>query len=163
MHIPNFDPLLASGAVTVDLDPTVFAHFLLFTAFVVIMKDLLFDPLLRVFEERERRTAGAIAKAREMDEQALELKQEYDSKIEEIRRDASVDRERIRTMVKKLEAELMDDARQAVGTHLEYGMTKVQQEVGAIRKDLERQQTSLAAEIASRVLGRDVKASEVRP
>jgi F-type H+-transporting ATPase subunit b len=66
-------------------------------------------------------------------------------------------------MVKKLEAELMDDARQAVGTHLEYGMTKVQQEVGAIRKDLERQQTSLAAEIASRVLGRDVKASEVRP
>jgi F-type H+-transporting ATPase subunit b len=162
MHIPNFDPLFASGAVTVDLDPTVFAHFLLFTAFVVIMKDLLFDPLLKVFEERERRTAGAIAKAREMDEQALELKQEYDAKIEEIRREASGDRERIRSKVKQLEAELMEDARNAVGKHLDGGISKIQLEVNAIRRELEQQQAPLASEIASRVLGREVKAEVAR-
>ncbi len=63
--------LLASGAVTVDLDPTVFMHFVLFTAFVVFMKDLIFDPLMRVFAARERLTSGTVAKAQQLDEESI--------------------------------------------------------------------------------------------
>lgn len=149
-------PLLASSAVTVDLDPTMFIHFILFAAFVWFMKDLIFDPLMKVFETREERTQGAIGQAREMDEEALALKQEHDSKLEEIRRDAAVDRERIRAEVKKLESELMSEARDAVGKTLEAGLAKIRGEVDAIRGDLDAQQGKLASEIASKVLGRRV-------
>ncbi|MEQ9321043.1 MAG: ATP synthase F0 subunit B, partial [Polyangiaceae bacterium] len=75
-------PLVLSGAVNVDLDATFVMQLILFAAFAVVMKDLIFDPLLRVFEAREKMSVGAIGEAREMDEQAIKLKQEYDGKLE---------------------------------------------------------------------------------
>ncbi len=146
-----------SSAVTVDLDPTFIAHFVLFTAFVVLMKDLIFDPLLKVFEERERRTAGAIDEAREMDEEAIALKQELDGKLEDIRREAATDREQVRERVKRLDASLLADAQQAAATELDAGLSKIRLEVEAIRKELDAQRAPVAAEIASKVLGREVR------
>ena len=151
------NPLFASGAVTVDLDLTFVAHFILFTAFVVLMKDLVLDPLLKVFDERERRTRGAIEGAREMDEQAIALKQDFEGKLEGVRREAAVDRERVRRRVKKAESELMDSARAKVAEKLKTGTIEITSEVERIRKDLETQQSKLASEIASRVLGREVR------
>ncbi len=155
-------PLLMSSAVTVDLDPTFIAHFVLFTAFVVLMKDLIFDPLLKVFEERERRTHGAIDAARKMDEKAIALKQELDGKLEDIRREAAVDREAVRERVKQLESELMGEARQAMTEKLDAGLAGSIIEVEGIRSDLASHRAPLAAEIASKVLGRDVKPREAR-
>jgi F-type H+-transporting ATPase subunit b len=150
-------PLFAYGAVNVDLDPTMVAHFLMFAAFVVLMKDLIFDPLLNVFEERERRTAGAIEEARLLDEKAIALKSEYDVRLEEIRREAAVDREQIRARLKKLESEMLGSARDAVGQRLGTGLAQIDKEVGVIRSDLEVDRSNLAADIASRVLGREVR------
>lgn len=149
--------LLMSSAVTVDLDPTFIAHFVLFTAFVVLMKDLIFDPLLKVFEERERRTAGAIDEARGMDEQALALKQELDGKLEDIRREAAVDREQVRERVQKIEASLLAEAQRAMAGELDAGLAKIHREADEIRRDLEAQRGPLAAEVASKVLGREVR------
>lgn len=156
-------PLLASGPVNLDLDPTLFMHMILFTAFAVLMKDLIFDPLMKVFEERERRTAGAIEEARKMDEEAISLKQEYESRLEEIRREAATDREQQRARVKEVETELLDEARSAMASQLSTGMASLRKEVDAIRADLERQRAPLAAEIASKVLGRPVRSEEGRP
>lgn len=149
--------LLMSSAVTVDLDPTFIAHFVLFAAFVVLMKDLIFDPLLKVFEERERRTAGAIDEARGMDEQALALKQELDGKLEGIRREAAVDREQVRERVQKIESALLAESQRAMAAELDAGMAKIHQEAAAIRAELEAQRGPLAAEVASKVLGREVR------
>ena len=157
----SLTPLFASGAVTVDLNMTAIAHLVLFTAFVVLMKDLIFDPLLKVFEEREKRTSGAIDKARKMDEQALSLKQEYDTKLEDVRREAAVDREHVRAKVKKLETEMTTSARDAVSKTLETGMSKIDAEVSGIRQDLDAQRGPLASQIASRVLGRHVEGRHV--
>lgn len=153
---PDFAQLLLSGAVNIDLDLTAVAHLVLFCFFVVIMKPLIFDPLMRVFEERERRTTGAIDKAREMDEKALELKAEYDDKLDDVRREAAVDRDQLRAKTTKLESELLDAARGKAGAHLDTGMSKIHGEADAIRKQLTAQRPELASEIASRVLGRRV-------
>lgn len=148
--------LVASGGVSVDADVTVLAQFVMFTGFIVLMKPLIFDPLLRLFEERERRTAGAIADAREMDEEAISLKREYDTKFDGIRREASLERERLRAENAKLEAEMMATARAAVAETLDAGKSKAEVEVDRIRKELAEQRQVLAAGIASRVLGREV-------
>lgn len=149
--------LVASGGVSVDVDLSVLAQLVMFTGFIVLMKPLIFDPLLRLFEERERRTAGAVADARKMDEQAIELKGDYDRKFDGIRREASLDRERLRGETAKLEAEMMGTARDAVAKKLDDGKAKVAEEIERIRAELEQQRHSLAVEIASRVLGREVK------
>lgn len=157
MHDLMAFPLVASGGVTVDIDLTFLAQLVMFTGFIVLMKPLIFDPLLRLFEERERRTAGAVAEAREMDEQAIELKQDYDRKLDGVRREAAVDREQLRGEAKKLESEMMTAARGAMTRTLDDGKTKVATEIDRVRQELGQQRQSLAADIASRVLGREVK------
>ncbi|MSP24248.1 MAG: H(+)-transporting ATPase [Myxococcales bacterium] len=146
----------ASGAVNVDLDLTVVAHFVLFTAFVVLMKDVLFEPLLRVFEERERRTSGAIDVARSADDRAIELKGELDRRVEDVRREAAVDRDRIRARLKKLEAESVAGALAGVEAKLRAGLTELSGEVDEVERELALERAAVAREIASRVLGREV-------
>jgi F-type H+-transporting ATPase subunit b len=149
--------LIASGAVNLDLDATAIAQFLLFTAFVVLMKDVIFDPLLKVFDERERRTAGAIDDARDLDEKAIALKGQYDARVEEVRRDAAIDRDRLRAKMKQIESEMTDASRSAATEKLENGLGILGREAAAVRKDLDAQQAALASQIASRVLGREVR------
>lgn len=149
--------IVASGAINIDIDATMLAHTILFFFFVMIMKPLIFDPLLRVFEERERRTAGAITRAREMDEEAIGLKQEYDLKLDDVRRSANADREQVRTRIRKLQADMMDASRDSAAKTIGDGMQVIKKEVDEIRHDLEKNRGQLAVEIASRVLGREVK------
>src|SRR5262245_23644980 len=104
-------PVLFASDVSVDFDLTFVAQFLLFATFVQLMRPLLFQPLLRVFEERERRTEGAKRAAREMDERAGNLYTRYETQLEEVRRTASIERERLRAETAKLEASIMAEAR----------------------------------------------------
>ena len=152
------NPLFAAGGgVTVDVDLTMVAHMVLFTAFVLMISEVLFKPLLRVFEERRRRTRGAVDKAREMDERAIALKQDFDEKMDDIRRKAGVDREKARKDNAALESEFTEKSRSAAQKSLDAGMAKINGEVARIRQELEAQRQVLAAEIASRVLGREVE------
>jgi F-type H+-transporting ATPase subunit b len=149
--------LFASGsAVSVDFDLTFVAQFLLFATFVQLMRPLLFQPLLRVFEERERRTEGAKRAAREMDERAGELYKDYEIKLEDVRRTASLERERLRSETAKLEARIMAEARAEAAQILDRGKAQIASEVAALRRDLDRNKPALASEIASKVLGREV-------
>jgi F-type H+-transporting ATPase subunit b len=148
--------LFASGDIVVDFDLSFLAQVLLFTFFVVLLKPLLFDPLMKVFEEREKRIEGAKAEARDMDKQAADLLTQYESELEKIRREASREREELRGETAKLEAKIMAEARAESARILEAGKLKIAAEVDTLRKELDKQTPALAADIASRVLGREV-------
>jgi F-type H+-transporting ATPase subunit b len=150
--------LLASGAdIVVDFDLTFIAQAVLFTFFIVLLKPLLFDPLMKVFEQREKRTEGAKAEAREMDREAGELLTRYEAEMEKIRREASREREELRAETAKLEARIMAEARAESAKILEAGKAKIAAEMDGLRRELAAQTPALAAEIASRVLGREVR------
>jgi F-type H+-transporting ATPase subunit b len=148
--------LFASGDIVVDFDLSFLAQVLLFTFFVVLLKPLLFDPLMKVFEERERRTEGAKAEARDMDKEAAALIAQYEVEHEKIVREAQREREALRAETAKLEAKIMADARAESARILEAGKARIAHEMDVLRKELEKQTPALAAEIASRVLGREV-------
>lgn len=152
----GFTRLFASADVSVDFDLTFLVQFVLFTMFVIVLKPLLFDPLLKVFEERERRTEGAKQEARAMDEKAGELLSRYEAELERVRHVAGLERDRLRAETSKLEAQIMADARADTARILEAGKARIAQEVERMRTELEQTKPGLAAEIASRVLGREV-------
>ena len=149
--------LLAVADVSIDFDLTFLAQFVLFAAFILLLRPLLFDPLLRVFEERERRTEGARDVARRMDERAGELLTRYEAELDRVRQDAIRERERLRAETARLEAEIMAQGRAETAQVLEQGKAKIAQEVAQLRAELERTRPQLAAEIASRVLGREIR------
>lgn len=148
--------ILASADVTVDFDPTFLVQVVLFAAFFLVLKPLLFDPLLRVFEEREKRTEGAKKEAREMDLEAGDIGAKYEVELERVRRIAGAEREKLRQEVSRLESQIMTEARAEAAQILETGKAKIAEEVAVLRADLEKQVPVLAADIASRMLGREV-------
>jgi len=147
---------LFASTISVDFDATFIAQFILFTAFVLVLRPLLFDPLLKVFAERERRTDGARDKARVMDAKAGELLQRYEAELDKVRIEANQERERLRREAKEIEAKIMADARADVARVLERGNGRIPTEVEQMKKEVAEEQPMHAAEIASRVLGREV-------
>lgn len=147
---------LFASAINVDFDATFLAQFALFTMFVLVLRPLLFDPLLRVFEEREKRTEGAKEDGRKMDEKAGALSMRYEAELEKVRREANLEREKLRKEAKDLEAKIMNEARAETARILETGKARIAAEVEQMKKELAEAQPALAAEIASRVLGREV-------
>src|SRR5262245_54351685 len=58
----------AEGGVNVDLDLSFVVQIALFVVLLLALKPLLFDPMMRLFEEREERIDRTIEKARKTDE-----------------------------------------------------------------------------------------------
>jgi F-type H+-transporting ATPase subunit b len=149
-------PHLLASAISVDFDLTFLAQFVIFAAFITVLKPLLFDPLLKVFEERERRTEGAKKEAREMDAQAGELRVSYEAEEEKVRQAAGRDREKLRAEVTALEARIMAEARAEAARILEVGKGRIAADVAALKTELDAARPELAAQIASRILDRQV-------
>lgn len=158
MHALSLSTLAAmmSGAVSIDIDRTFIIMMVVFAFLVVALKPLLFDPVLAVFEEREKRTDGAKAEARKMQEQAGELLRRYEHELERVNQVAAEERERLRTETARLESQILEEARAAAGKIGDEGRKKIEGEVNAIRFELGRQSEQIAREIAARVLGRGV-------
>jgi F-type H+-transporting ATPase subunit b len=127
-----------------------------FATLIVVLKPLLFEPVLRVFEERERRTEGARDAARSMQEQAGELLTRYEKELAKVREVARQERDRMRTETAKVEAEVMAQARETVNRILEEGRARIQRERHQIEFALGRESERLARNVAEAVLGRSL-------
>jgi len=148
---------MSGGGVRIDFDRTFLVQMVIFAALIVVLKPLLFDPVLRVFQERERRTEGAREDARQMQEEAGELLQEYERALARVRQVASEERERVRFDTRRLEAQIMQEATVAAAEIVQEGRSKIAAEVAGMQKDLDAQATAIAQEMAARVLGRSVR------
>ncbi len=145
---------LASGGVNIDIDRTVLLMAGLFTLLVFILGPLLFAPLLRLFEERERRTEGARAEARAMQEKSAELLSRYQAELERVQKVAAHERDRLRSEALRLETKILDDAQQATHRIVQEGRAHIAIELTRVRSDLAARTQAMAQEFAGSVLGR---------
>jgi F-type H+-transporting ATPase subunit b len=142
--------------MTIDFDLTFVLQMALFAAMIVVLKPLLFEPVLRVFEERERRTEGARESARHMQEEAGDLLSRYERELEKVSEVARQERERTRSETAKVEAEMMHQARATANVIVEEGRKRIAQERGEIEFALGRESERLARQVAESVLGRSL-------
>jgi F-type H+-transporting ATPase subunit b len=147
----------AGGAVDVDFDGTVFVMVGLFILLWAVLKPLLFDPMLHLFEERERRIDGAKLLARKIDERSASALGEYESEMQKARATATAEQEKLRNEGLKREAEILAQVRTSTATTLEASRKELKDEVDKARKALEAEMGGLATEFASRALGREVR------
>jgi F-type H+-transporting ATPase subunit b len=124
-----------------------------FAVLIVVLKPLLFDPVLKVFALREERTEGARAIARELQEKAGELLRKYEKELERVQRVAAEERELLRSETGKLEAEILRDARQVTTRIVEDGRKRIETEVNSIRVAVGAESEKVAQMIVERVIG----------
>jgi F-type H+-transporting ATPase subunit b len=147
---------LAEGGVEVDFDLTLVGQIVLFLILFVVLKPLLFDPMLHLFEERERRIDGAKVLARKIDEKSASAQTTYETEMAKARAAANAERDTIRNDGLKQEAEILARVRASTAKLIEDGRQKMQAEVASARAGLQNESAPLARELATRVLGREV-------
>jgi len=147
----------ASSGVTVDLDLTFAGQIVLFVLLFLVLRPLLFQPMLRLFEERERRIDGAKKDARQMYADADAKMAKYEEELLTVKRQAGEERDKLRAEGVRREQAILSKVRTETNATLEEGKKKIGQEADALRKELSVTAQTLAREIASRVLGREVQ------
>lgn len=148
--------LSAEGGVTVDLDASFIVQIALFVVLLLILKPLLFDPMMRLFEEREERIDRTIEKARKTDEASAKALAKYEAILAKAREAGSAERDQLRAQGSKKEAELSAQVRSQTATTLDQGRTAIAAEASAARAQLQTEAVQLGRAMASRVLGREV-------
>ena len=145
------------GGVTVDFDATLFIMVILFIFLWIVLKPLLFDPMLRLFEERERRIDGAKLLARKIDEKSAGALTKYENEMQKARAAANVERDALRAEGLKREAEILALVRVKTAATLEAGRKDMNEAAANARKGLGADMPTIAADFASRALGREVR------
>ncbi|NOU34538.1 MAG: H(+)-transporting ATPase [Polyangiaceae bacterium] len=146
----------SEGAIDVDLDLTVFVQVGLFIVLLLVLKPVLFDPMLKLFEERERRIEGARAEGLKLDRASAEAQAKYEAAMQKARGVANQERDKLRAEGTKAENEILAEVRTETAKTMDDGRNRLRGEVALARQELDREAASLGAELATRVLGRQV-------
>jgi F-type H+-transporting ATPase subunit b len=148
--------LSAPEAIAVDFDGTFLVPLVLFVVLTLALKPLLFDPMLKLFEEREKLIDGAKAQARRIDEKSANAEAIYETEMNKARASGNAERETVRAQAVKREQEILAQARQNAAQAIEAGKRAAQGEADRARRTLQGGAGTLADDLASRVLGRKV-------
>jgi len=153
------DGLLAAApqAISVDFDATFLVQFVLFAGLTLVLKPLLFDPMLKLFEERERRIDGAKMEARKIDEKSASALTKYETEMAKARATANAERDKMRAEAVRKEQEILASVRTAAAHTLDEGKKAALSEAERVRATLKAQSGGLARDLAGRVLGREVQ------
>lgn len=146
----------AEGGVIVDLDASLVVQIVILVVLAVVLKPLLFDPMMRLFEEREKRIEGTRRRATKEDERSAKALAEYEAILAKAREAGSTERDALRAEGAKKEAELMAQVRASATSTIEQGRAAIASEVATAREKLRGEAAMLARDIAKSVLGREV-------
>lgn len=149
----------AHAADQLELTPDVVVTGILLVAFVALvfpLNSLIFQPLLRVMDEREERIDGARIRAGQIQEQAAEALERYEVSVVGAREEALGHR---RQLLDAARAELLQTTRVAkdeAERELERAREELQASIGSARESLRAGAEDLAKVSAERVLGRSI-------
>ena len=113
--------------------------------------------MLKLFEERERRIDGAKLAARKMDEASAAALTKYETEMKKARGAGNAEREAQRAEGLKAESEIVGKVREATTATVTKGRKDLEEDAAQVRAALKAESGALAAAMASRVLGREVR------
>lgn len=137
-----------------ELNATIFLQAAIFFVLLGWLTPTLFQPFLKLFEERERRIVGAAEEAKRLSGSA----DERAALIEQKTRDAQADARRVlaglRIKSAEREAEIIAAARSKAGERLEEARADLFEASEEARRTLREQAKGLSGDIAHKILGR---------
>ncbi len=145
--------VLAGGSV-VDLDATVLVQLVCFLLVFLMLRSLLFRPLIQVLKARERATEGDVKEAKARQRDAEQKMRKYERELDKIREKASAEREKIREAGRAREREILTQAREEANAIVAEGRKSMDEQASEARKQMDREIETLSQEIVATVLGR---------
>lgn len=148
-------PAVAEGSLNLIPDPwTLGTLLVLFLALVPVLNAVLFQPLLGVLEERERRIEGARQRSEQLARQANETLSRYEASVREARVAAEAARKEALAAAAHDGGATVQAERGRAESTLERARGEIQSALASARTQLRSEAESLAREAATRLLGR---------
>jgi F-type H+-transporting ATPase subunit b len=140
----------------IDIDGTVFVQLGLFLVLVLILNQFLWKPYLRVRQERVTRVDGYRKDAAQMEVDAADRLARVEARMADARRVGSGERAAARAEAQAFEQKLLAGAQSAAQRTLKAASSRLDATVAAERVRLEAGAAEIAAQAATRILGRQV-------
>ena len=139
---PLLGPPLANiplANVSIDLNKTVLLQMVIFAVLIVVLKPLLFDPILKFSRCAKSAPKARVSVPGKLQLKAGDLLTRYEKELERINQAAAVERDKARAETAKLEAEILNEAREVTQRVEQEGRERIEQEVTELRSDLQKQ------------------------
>jgi len=143
----GFDPQLLFDSFVTGIN-----IFILFFA----LSYMLFNPVREVLEKRRQRIAGELKNAADDKEAARTMKEEYEARLLEVKKEAEGILEDARKRAKQREAEIITEAREEADRIVTRGSREVELERKKALDDMKEQIISIASVMAGKVVAASI-------
>lgn len=140
----------------ISLDISILYQVVLFVISWLFLKKILFQPYLKLLEERERKTTGAQHDSTDLEREGARLRAQYEEKIAQAQAAAQAAKEEILQSGRLEREKILGEARAEAAQILEHVRQEIAAAVGEERRRAAAEASALAAEMASKALGRKV-------
>jgi F-type H+-transporting ATPase subunit b len=148
--------IASGGHPLIDMDLTVFVQFALFLILYLIANRMLFQPYLALRERRRSGVEGAREEAERMTAEADSKLTDYEKQLAVARAKGNEEGRKLRMEAIDHERDVTDKARTAAQKAIEEAQAKMRAQTEAARAELMPQAETLARQMASKLLGREV-------
>jgi F-type H+-transporting ATPase subunit b len=142
----------------IDLDGTVFVQFGLFLLLMLILRQFLWKPYLKVLGERTTRVEGYKQEAVRLDAEAAARLAQAEAALAEARREGAGLRVEARTAAHKREQEVLAAANATAQKTLADARARVSATLATERAKLQQTAAEIGTLAARKILGREVSA-----
>ncbi|MBN1770128.1 MAG: hypothetical protein JXB32_02610 [Deltaproteobacteria bacterium] len=144
----------ASSRSIIDIDATVLLQAALFVLSFLVLRGLVFKPLLRVVDERRRQTQGLRDEAKHLEADAEARLKKLNRVVAATKAETATERERLRLESKQQEHEVLQAAKDEAARVAEAARRTVAAKRAEAEREAEAEARGLATAIAGRLAGR---------
>lgn len=157
-----FDPswlqpqlLIAAGA-SISPDFSIVIQTIFFVATLLVLKNVMFPPVLKVILERKRRMEEAHRELKQLEDEGFTMEQEYEDKIRDARWQAQELHSQARKEAADAEHEVLEAARKESAQKLYENTASLNKQRDEILEQFDQDSEEMAREIASKLLDRTI-------
>lgn len=137
-----------------ELNATLFLQLAVFFTLLAWLSPMLFDPFMRLFEERERRIVGAAEEAKKLSGSVEERTALIAQRTAAAQAEARALLVTLRARAQEREKEIIAAAREKAAARLDEARADLFEASEAARRNLKDDATALSGDIVKKVLGR---------
>ncbi|MGD8861475.1 MAG: ATP synthase F0 subunit B [Myxococcales bacterium] len=148
--------VLLSGGSPIDLDGSFIVQMVIFFIAFFILRSLVFQPVMALFDARDAAMDGSREEAERMEHEADEKRAHFEGELRKMRDQANAEREKLRLDAQKLARDLTEKARRENTATLSSAKAQLDLEGKDAREKATAEVPSLARKIAEQLLSRSV-------
>lgn len=138
----------------IEINFTFIIQIINFFALIYILNIVLYKPILKLLDEREKRVDGQQAEAKKVIEDSQAIMADYNQKLYNAKVEAMNAKNAARNEASAQAGVIIEDARKKAEEIIDQMQQQMAAEIAQAKKDLEPELSVMAATIAQQILGR---------